>query len=56
MTDLDMMTETQMWLMGVAAIVLWTVTIRAWLAHTGPRRTRHTYTPPTRRGAQHTDK
>lgn len=43
MTDIDLMTDTQMWLMGIAAVILWAVVIRTWWLNSRPRRTRQTY-------------
>lgn len=43
MTDLDLMTDTQMWVMAGASVVAWVWVALLFTRSTGPRRTRETY-------------
>ena len=43
MTDLDLMTDGQMWFMAGASVVLWAVVITTWWVNRRPRRTRQTW-------------
>jgi len=43
LSDLDLMSDLQLWLMGSAAVVLWAVVIRTWWLNSRPRRTRQTW-------------
>ena len=47
MTDLDLMTERQFWIMAAIAAAFWFALIRAWwLERRAPRRRRVTYQAP----------
>lgn len=51
MTDIDLMSDLQVWLMLGLAVIVWAVLLRSWWTSSRPRRTRHTYQPAPYRAA-----
>jgi len=46
MTDVDLMSDLQVWLMLGLAVIVWAVLLRSWWISSRPRRRRHTYERP----------